>query len=1300
MTSMTSTMATPTLDDKLDKIRSPGLQSQQRRVVVLQAVDATLKEQDTPPSPTGYFAALLGLLSQSIESGNVNSETTSSVVYLLDVVTPYAPQPLLRSKFTQILTLLAPILLLQDAEAILLRSSIGCLESLLLAQDLPSWELGVTQVGPRRAVAGLLNLAQDPKPKIRKRAQDALKKVLTNPPPSPALDHPAADMCAHTALATLEDLAAKVSLARKTQKKASAESPHDPALIHALQLVKTIASASGGWPSKKIENLCELLLGIARSGNEYMTMATFEIFEMIFEGMADEVASSKLPRLMEIISELRPAANDTQLIPPWLAILSRGYDVSAQLEPEDTFQNLPELFAMVLEFLESSSHNIRISASECLVSFLANCIPNSVIVEPSVYDEKTLEKVTKVAETLLSVKYQAAWMESFNVFGAMFETLRWRAHPVMLTILKAVGDLRSNDSFNGKKEADEVIGKAIRAIGPEAVLSVLPLNLAAPAKGQPGRAWMFPLLRDYVSNTSLAHFRAEMVPLSETMFQRVLDHGEGEKTMEVKIYETLVQQIWATLPGYCDLPLDLGEAFDQSFAELLANLLYKQVELRLEVCRALKILIESNQAIASLENDADDMIQQSRVPRETARKNLEYLGTYAGNMLAVLFNVYTQTLPQSRGPILLSINAFLSITPAAELQETFDRVSKMLAAELQKEPEPVEKGVQKKPQDQQAPSTTNTLMDLIITMSVYLPRESFAALFEMASVTIVRQDQPQLQKKAYKLIPRLAESDVGKAALEERTSELQAMFIASADKVSAPARRERLAALSALLPFVPDTSLHFIPSILSEVVICCKENNERAREAAYELLVEMGERMAAANSAPIDNNKVPHMPKDAPAGTANIEEYLTMVSAGLVGSTPHMISASVTALSRVLYEFRPLLGQQTLADLVATMDLFLTSNNREIVKSVLGFVKICVVGLPTEMMIPRLQTLTPNLIIWSHEHKGHFKSKVKHILERMVRRFGFDLVNRYCPEDDRKLLANIRKTKARNKRKKDAAREAGEEADSDEDAAGGRQARKFDNEYDEALYSSESEDDGPSDDEDGSRFARGANARKVKKAAGGSAYIVEDEEEPLDLLDRNALASISSTKPVRMRKPGRTKARVDLDGKLILGQDDEAGGAMDVDEADPDASGVGAYVAALKGKDVAQRGRGGKLKFSNKNRKGHHDDDMDEDMDEGTAHAVKAHVARGRGGRGGFGRGGGRGGDRGGFGGRGGGERGGFGGRGGGRGGGGGGGRGGRGGIASGRRGLGEDRRRGGGGGGGSFSGPRGGIQKSPRGRR
>jgi len=271
------------------------------------------------------------------------------------------------------------------------------------------------------------------------------------------------------------------------------------------------------------------------------------------------------------------------------------------MESEDTFQNLPELFAMIAGFMESSSHNIRVSASECLISFMANCVPDQVILEPSIYDEKILDKIAKVAESFLSVKFQAAWMESFNVLGAMFDALRWRANPMLLSVAKNVGDIRGNDSFMGKKEADEVIGKAIRAMGPEAVLSVLPLNLSKPVKGEPGRAWMLPILRDYITNTNLEHFKTEFVPLSQAMFQKVLDNGAAAKTMEIKIYETLVHQIWSLLPGYCDLPLDLTTAFDQTFAEMLANLLYQQVDLRLDICRGLKALVESNQAVAGLD---------------------------------------------------------------------------------------------------------------------------------------------------------------------------------------------------------------------------------------------------------------------------------------------------------------------------------------------------------------------------------------------------------------------------------------------------------------------------------------------------------------------------------------------------------------------------------------------------------------------------------------------------------------------------------------------------------------------------
>lgn len=527
--------------------------------VVLSAVQDTLREQKTEPTPTAYFSVVLALLSQSISttSGNVNKDLATSVVYLLDVVTPYVPPALLRSKFSQILSHLSLALTHPEADAPLLRPAIGCLESLLVAQDAAAWALPPNQAGPRRAVAALLNLALDHRPKVRKRAQEALTKLLTHAPPTPSLDHPAADLCAETSLIRLRDLASEAGKTR--QNRGQGQPSHEPALIHALQLVKTLAAASGGWPSRNIEPLCELLLDISRSSHEYLIMATFEVFEAIFAGMTDELSSAKLPRLIQVISELRPSENDSHLLPPWVAILTRAYDVSAHVDPQEAFQKLPEVFRLLCGFLASPSYNIRESASEGLVSLLENCIPDLAPWEPAKYDEKTFKAVAEAANELLTVKYQAAWMEVFKVLCVMFDAFQARSDPLLSDIVKIVGELRGTDAFQGKKEADAVIGKAVAAMGPESVLRILPLNLTASKPGQPGRAWMLPILRDHVSNTTLAHFRSEFVPLSAAIFQRIIDKADGSQTMESKIFETVVQQIWAIFPGYCDLPRDLRQ---------------------------------------------------------------------------------------------------------------------------------------------------------------------------------------------------------------------------------------------------------------------------------------------------------------------------------------------------------------------------------------------------------------------------------------------------------------------------------------------------------------------------------------------------------------------------------------------------------------------------------------------------------------------------------------------------------------------------------------------------------------------
>lgn len=1193
--------------------------------MVLNAVEDTLRDQNTVATPTACFAALLSLLQQSISSSTVlNKDLASSTVYLLDLFTPHTPAPLLRAKFVPILTHLAPALTHSGAEAPLLRSSIGVLESLLIAQDGSSWAIPQRDIGPRRAVAGLLNLGLDDRPKVRKRAQEALTKVLKNAPPSPSLEHPASDMCAATTLSSVQELV-KLSEAQKKKKKGG---EHDPRLIHSLQLVRAVAAA-GTWPSKRTEGLCEALLRIARAGNEYMTIAALGVFEEIFGGLAEEVGGGKLETVLEAIHDLRPSHNDSQLLPPWLAVMASGYEVYAQVSPDAAFAKLPALLEPVSTFLQSSAENIRSSAAQCIVSLIDSMIPDRALLDITRSTEKVLRKVAEIATDLLTVRYQGAWMEVFQVLSSLFNKLRWRSNPVLVEAVKVVGGLRSNDDFQGKKQADEVLGRAIHAMGPDVVLSILPLGLAKPIAGQPGRAWMLPILRESIFNTRLGHFRTEMVPLSEVFFQRVVDFGEEkEKTVEMKIFETLVGQIWDLLPKYCELPTDLIEAFDQSFAELLANVLYKKVDLRSNICKALQNLIDSNKSILEVGEDEDgeeDLVAQHQITKEQAQRNLGHLADFAGDMLAVLFNVYSNTLPQFRGFILKCLNSFLSITPHDELMATFSKVSAMLDSSLAELTAQTQADKQKKKGASGMPPMAHTLMDLVIAITPYLPSDSYPTLFAIFNATVNKDYDPQLQKKAYKVIPRLAETETGREALQSQNEALQALLIASAATATPPARRDRLVALSTMVEFLPRDDLHFIPSVLSEVVISTKEVNEKARTAAFDILVGMGDRMKMGGT--VANGKVAHMPDDAPDVPATLEEYFTMVSAGLAGSAPHMVSASITALTRIMWQYKDDVDQNMLSELVATLDLFLTSKNREIVRSVLGFVKVCVISLPKEMMEPRFRTLIPNLMVWSHEHKAHFKAKVKHITERLVRRFGCEVVDKYTPNEDKKLIANIRKTRERRKKKKDEAKAAANGGDGDGGDGSGNEAaekprrkNRFENEFDDALYGSESESEAESDAE-----MAGSAAPKNKRGARKSQqFIVEGEDDPLDLLDRKSLAHISTTRPQKagIPKKKQAKARFNEDGKLILGdgedEDTVAAGAPADDDGDLDmgrGGGVDAYVEAVSGKNAYTRGQKGKVKFSNKRaREGDQEMDLDDD-DAGVEGTKKARKSGGRAGK-------------------------------------------------------------------------------------
>lgn len=198
--------------------------------------------------------------------------------------------------------------------------------------------------------------------------------------------------------------------------------------------------------------------------------------------------------------------------------------------------------------------------------------------------------------------------------------------------------------------------------------------------------------------------------------------------------------------------------------------------------------MNSNTALVNAEDE--EVLEMRRISREEAKKNIELLASLSSNLLAVLFNVYSQTLPQYRGSILRAINAFISISSPQELVDTFQKVYVMLEDALKVSPAPLTQAEKEKKKGEPAlPPMSHTLMDLVIALAPHLPAESHQVLLSIFAIIMNKKEDPQLQKKSYKIVTRLAQSELGQQTLRAQSAQMQKVLIDSVDNVAPPARR-------------------------------------------------------------------------------------------------------------------------------------------------------------------------------------------------------------------------------------------------------------------------------------------------------------------------------------------------------------------------------------------------------------------------------------------------------------------------------------------------------------------------------
>lgn len=1123
------------------------LENQKNLALILSAVEENIEQQGNKKTPIAYFVSFLALLDQSLKHDMVvEANVASAAAYFLDMTIPFLAKSLLRQEFPAILSKLAPILSNENVEAPLVRSSIGALEGLLLAQDSRQW-LITSNVSPRRALMGMLELSFDLRPKVRKRAQEAILKILRSPPTSPSPIHPAADLCAEISRKKLESLLHLKSNSNRANKD------QNSTLIHTLQVISVITSTNS-WPTNQAESLCTVLLSASKTSDKFVVTAAFNAFHGLFASMSHDMDIGKFTSIFTVIMDLKPSLNDTHLAVAWLAVVANCFLAFAKLLPKTALKKIPEALPVVAEFISSETEDIYSSASQSFIAILCEGIPDSYLFSQEslgIHQEVTelvCEVISFTADliekALFSIKYQHAISVVIDLVIASVNKFKALSNPDLLGILEVVGNWRSNEEFNfpHNRKAEELVSVCIRHMGPEVVLNTLPLNLTGVNKV--GRAWLLPILRDNVRSSSLNYYQREILPISET-FKLLIEKSVDTHSMQCKIFQTIIDQIWSLFPRFCDLPTDLEAAFTDNFASYLSETLYTEVNLRVVICNGLKTLVESN--LLQTENLLSrESFCLSEVSVQNSKRNTVYLSSKASNVLSVLFNVFSSTMPEARGCILDTIDSFLRIVPVEDLEVSFNKVCTLLKQALDDE--------NANPKRSSAgPILSVTMMDLIVAMAKYVPQSCFNALFSVFARAIFMFDNALMQKRSYRIVTKLSESESGISAIKHFHHELQKTILETSGSSSTSSRAARLSAIQEIVRTLPADELNFISSVLQEVIMSTKDVNEKSREQAYSLLIQMGKKMQKGGSiTSSDPTNLEQYTTDA-----NLKEYFAMVSAGLAAQSPHMISAAITAISCIVYEFKDDISHDVLIEIASTVELFLTHNSREIAKAAIGFIKVEILALPSDFVEENLGELLAKLMKWSHEHKGHFKSKVKHIIERLIRKFGFEIVEQAIPAEDRKLVANIKKSRSRAKRK---------EAFEAPVSSGGEP--RFMSAFEEVVYDSDSEHEN-----DIAKNSQPTPRKRPEK------FILNSGDDPLDLLDQQVLAHISSSKPKEIDKSHLKYHEFAMrNGKFVFR--DSASNAPESSE-----SGIDAYLDAVKQAPV--RSRKNKLKF----KKSHRDDD-------------------------------------------------------------------------------------------------------------
>ncbi|KAL5981810.1 hypothetical protein ACLOJK_015875 [Asimina triloba] len=649
------------------------------------AIRSILLEEGFPLTPPAYLAAAISSIE---DSTSLDPDATSALSSFLSILLPHVPaESLTPHKANEVAAVLARLLrgLPLTAPAATLRSLVKTLGFVLPRCDVGDWDA----VGLPLEI--LLRFSVDRRPKVRKCAQGFLEKVFMSfePVVCKKASKLVASMFEQNMPLAVELSATRISNGSK--KELPSKLKHME-VIHLLNTLKIIFPFLSKKVAFKLLPDLSKLLGTHFSA---LTRHILNILGVLFE--LREIPVSEVVNIIVSVASFVSNCGDNPVDTVMSAstLLKSSLDKLHELDQSAWIRNLPLVFRTIAGLL-SSQDDSATQAMEILREMI-NLHIGSIISQTSGsqlnYDEldtlesTAIESVCNVFANLVSASGGISNEHILAVISDLFLKLGGLSSFFTKDIILKLADQVSvvHEQKQDMKHIQDCIGSAVISMGPDKILSLLPITFNA-KKLSCSNVWLIPIFKKYIVGASLYFFLEHIMPLATSIQEAC---SGVKKSPVVRNLQSCVHDLVDLLPSFCRYPTDTPETVEP-LVRLLAVLL-KDPSKREIVSTALQELIKQNKEVIKANQDAKNspMIPitstslsnkegkeelrnvPSHYSKKTASKNIRHLASSCTDLLQALTDAFFNSPPENRAKLKDAIGCLASITKSSRVKQLF-----------------------------------------------------------------------------------------------------------------------------------------------------------------------------------------------------------------------------------------------------------------------------------------------------------------------------------------------------------------------------------------------------------------------------------------------------------------------------------------------------------------------------------------------------------------------------------------------------------------------------------------------------